>query len=163
MFPVSAVVPRLQIFCPAKIGHLIVTVPAFFQKGRSCHKQFGLLVLGAGLKSTLLNARRKWRFLFYGELIINWVIPFALLLSNYLVSHKNTLLSICVIIIIGQWVDLYQQVIVGTYGKLEIGLIEIGMFLGFAGLFAFMVARSLASAAMVPKHHPYLEESLQHH
>jgi len=68
-----------------------------------------------------------------------------------------------VIIILGQWVDLYQQVIVGTYGKLQIGYIEIGSFLGFAGLFAYIVARSLASAPLVPKHHPYLEESLQHH
>jgi hypothetical protein len=101
--------------------------------------------------------------LFYLELVINWVIPFALLLSNYLVTHKNTLLAICVVIILGQWVDLYQQVIVGTYGKLEIGLIEIGTFIGFAGMFAFFVARSLASAALVPKHHPYLEESLHHH
>lgn len=111
----------------------------------------------------LPRTKGEFKPLFYAELIINWVIPFALLLSNYLVTHKNTLLAICVIIIIGQWVDLYQQVIVGTYGKLEIGFIEIGMFLGFAGLFAFMVARSLASAALVPKNHPYLEESLQHH
>ncbi len=101
--------------------------------------------------------------LFYLELIINWVVPFALLLSNYLVTHKNTLLSICLVIIIGQWIDLYQQVIVGTYGKLEIGFIEVGMFLGFAGLFAYLTARSLASAPLVPRHHPYLEESLQHH
>jgi sugar phosphate permease len=101
--------------------------------------------------------------LFYLELIINWAIPFTLLLSNYLVTHKNTLLAICSVIIIGQWIDLYQQVIVGTYGKLEIGWIEIGMFLGFAGLFAYITARALASAPLVPKHHPYLEESLKHH
>jgi sugar phosphate permease len=101
--------------------------------------------------------------LFYLELIINWVVPFALLLSNYLVSHKNTLLAICVIIIFGQWVDLYQQVIVGTYGKLQIGFIEIGTFAGFMGLFAFFTARALAAAPLVAKHHPYLEESLHHH
>jgi hypothetical protein len=101
--------------------------------------------------------------LFYLELIINWAIPFTLLLSNYLVTHKNTLLAICSVIIIGQWVDLYQQVIVGTYGKLEIGWIEIGMFVGFAGLFAFITARALASAPLVAKNHPLLEESLKHH
>jgi hypothetical protein len=109
--------------------------------------------------------RTKGEFtpLFYMELIINFAIPFSLLLSNYLVSHKNTLLIICAIIIFGHWIDLYLQVIVGTYGKLEIGFIEIGTFIGFAGMFAFVVARALKSAPLVAKNHPYLEESLGHH
>jgi hypothetical protein len=108
--------------------------------------------------------RTKGEFqpLFYAELVINWVVPFALLLSNYFVSHKNTLMAICIIIIIGQWTDLYLQVIVGTYGKLEIGLIEIGSFIGFAGMFAYVVAHALKAAPLVAKNHPYLEESLKH-
>jgi hypothetical protein len=111
----------------------------------------------------LPRTKGEFKPLFYAELIINFVIPFALLLSNYLVSHKNTLLAICIIIIFGHWVDLYLQIIVGTYGKLEIGLIEIGTFIGFAGMFAFVVARALKTAPLVPKNHPYLEESLSHH
>ena len=111
----------------------------------------------------LPRTKGEFRPLFYAELIINFAIPFALLLSNYLVSHKNTLLAICIVIIIGHWVDLYQQVIVGTYGKLEIGWIEIGSFVGFAGMFAFVVAHALKSAPLVAKNHPYLEESLSHH
>jgi hypothetical protein len=109
------------------------------------------------------RTRGEFKPLFYLELFINFVIPFALLLSNYLVSHKNTLLAICIIIIFGQWVDLYLQIIVGTYGKLEIGFIEIGTFIGFIGMFAYVVARALRSAPLVPKNHPYLEESLNHH
>lgn len=111
----------------------------------------------------LPRTKGEFQPLFYLELVINFVIPFVLLLSNYLVTNKNTLLAICVVIIFGQWVDLYQQVIVGSYGKLQIGFIEIGSFIGFAGLFAYMTARSLASVPLVPKHHPYLEESLEHH
>jgi hypothetical protein len=111
----------------------------------------------------LPRTKGEFQPLFYLELIINFAIPFVLLLSNYLVTHKNTLIAICVVIILGQWVDLYQQVIVGSYGKLQIGFIEIGSFIGFAGLFAYMTARSLASAPLVPKHHPYLGESLEHH
>jgi hypothetical protein len=64
---------------------------------------------------------------------------------------------------IGHWIDIYNQVIVGTYHHLEIGFIEVGTFLGFLGLFAYVTARSLAMASLVPKHHPYLEESLAHH
>lgn len=109
------------------------------------------------------RTKGEFKPLFYAELIINFVIPFALLLSNYLVSHKNTLLAICVVIIFGHWVDLYLQIIVGTYGKLEIGFIELGSFIGFAGMFAFVVAHALKTAPLVPKNHPYLEESLGHH
>lgn len=109
------------------------------------------------------RTKGEFRPLFYAELIINWVIPFVLLLSNYLVSHKNTLLGICAIIIVGQWVDLYLQIIVGTYGKLQIGFIEIGSFIGFAAMFAFVVARALKASPLVAKNHPYLEESLSHH
>jgi len=111
----------------------------------------------------LPRTKGEFKPLFYLELIINFAIPFALLLSNYLVSHKNTLLAICIIIILGHWVDLYLQIIVGTYGKLQIGLIEIGSFIGFAGLFAYVVAHALKAAPMVPRNHPYLEESLGHH
>ena len=111
----------------------------------------------------LPRTKGEFQPLFYLELIVNFAIPFALLLSNFLVSHKNTLLAICIVIIIGQWIDLYLQIIVGTYGKLQIGLIEIGMFIGFAGMFAFVVAHALRAAPMVPRNHPYLEESLEHH
>lgn len=109
------------------------------------------------------RTRGEFQPLFYLELILNFAIPFALLLSNYLVSHKNSLLGICIVIILGQWVDLYLQVIVGTYGKLQIGLIEVGTFIGFAGMFAFVVARALKAAPMVARNHPLLEESLEHH
>jgi hypothetical protein len=111
----------------------------------------------------LPRTKGEFQPLFYLELIVNFAIPFALLLSNFLVSHKNTLLAICIVIIIGQWIDLYLQIIVGTYGKLQIGLIEIGMFIGFAGMFAFVVAHALRAAPMVPRNHPYLTESLEHH
>jgi hypothetical protein len=111
----------------------------------------------------LPRTKGEFKPLFYTELFLNFVIPFALLLSNYLVSHKNTLMAICIVIIFGHWVDLYLQIIVGTYGKLEIGLIEIGSFIGFAGMFAFVVARTLKGSSLVPKNHPYLEESLGHH
>lgn len=111
----------------------------------------------------LPRTRGEFKLFFYLELIINWVVPFALLLSNYLVSHKNTLLAICVIIIFGHWIDLYQQVMPGTYGKFHIGFIEIGTFLGFAGMFAWVVGKSLTRAPLVARNHPYLEECLHHH
>ena len=43
------------------------------------------------------------------------------------------------------------------------GLLELGTFLGFFGLFAFVSLTVLSKAALTPKNDPYLEESIHHH
>ena len=43
-----------------------------------------------------------------------------------------------------------------------IGPLEIGMFLGFAGLFIFVVLGQLAKAPLMVQKHPLLEESKHH-
>jgi len=109
--------------------------------------------------------RTKGEFipLFYLELVVNWILPFLLLMSGKVTSNMNALLVIMFVIIIGHWIDMYNQVIVGTYGHLEIGFIEVGTFLGFAGLFAWFVGKSLTKVPLVPLKHPYLNECLNHH
>ncbi len=111
----------------------------------------------------LPRTKGDFQFFFYAELIINWLVPFVLLLSGKIQTSKNALLAICIFLMFGQWVDLYQQVIVGTYGKLDINYIEVGTFIGYLGIFAFIVGRTLTKAPLVAKNHPYLEESLEHH
>jgi len=111
----------------------------------------------------LPRTKGEFKFFFYAEMVINWLVPFVLLMSGKIQTNKNALLAICIFLMFGQWVDLYQQVIVGTYGKLEINYIEIGTFIGYLGIFAFIVGRSLSKAPLVAKNHPYLEESLKHH
>jgi hypothetical protein len=48
-------------------------------------------------------------------------------------------------------------------GNLQFGMIEIGSFLGFAGVFAFIVSTVLGKAKIIPVNHPYLVESIGHH
>ncbi len=43
------------------------------------------------------------------------------------------------------------------------GLLEIGTFLGFLGLFTYVSLTVLSKSALVPKNDPYLDESLHHH
>jgi len=103
-----------------------------------------------------------WRTLFFLEIGLNWAIPFLLLLP--VKSSRNMIVIVIVIIflIIGQYIDLFVQVIPGTTGVLRYGWIEAGMFLGYAGLFALVVASTLSKAKIIPLNHPYLEESLNH-
>ena len=109
------------------------------------------------------RVKGEFKPLFYLEIAVNWFIPFLILMPNFIARNKYVLLAVCIFLIVGQWIDVYQQVIVGTYHKLQIGFIEAGMFIGFAGLFAYIVARSLTMAHLIPKNHPYLEECLEHH
>ena len=103
-----------------------------------------------------------WKVMFFLEIGLNWAIPFLMLLPVK-TSRNMTVISIVIIfLIIGQYVDLFVQVIPGITGALKFGLIEAGLFLGYAGLFALVVATTLSKAKIIPPNHPYLEESLNH-
>ena len=108
--------------------------------------------------------RTKGEFvpLFYLELIINWFIPFMLLMSGRIVTSKNAMIAICSMLVIGQWIDVYNQVFPGAYHHLHIGFIDVGTFVGFLGIFGYLVARFLTMVPLVPKHHPLLDESLEY-
>jgi hypothetical protein len=104
-----------------------------------------------------------WKTMFFLEIGLNWAIPFMVLLPVKTNRNMNIVFVVILILIIGQYIDLFGQVIPGTTGLLKFGLIEAGMFLGYAGLFALVVATSLSKAKLIPPNHPYLEESLEHH
>ena len=103
-----------------------------------------------------------WKVMFFLEIGLNWGIPFLVLLPVK-ASRNMTIISIVIIfLIIGQYIDLFMQVIPGTTGILKFGWIEAGLFLGYSGLFALVVATTLSRAGIIPSNHPYLEESLNH-
>jgi len=104
-----------------------------------------------------------WKVLFFANIALNWAIPFIVLLSEKADRSKIVLTIICIILIIGQWVDLYMQITPGALKELHFGYIEVGTFLGFVGLFALIVGKALSNAPVIPKNHPYLEESMYHH
>lgn len=104
----------------------------------------------------------RWKALFFLEIGLNWLIPFLVLLPVKTSRNINILTGVIIVLIIGQYLDLYVQVMPGTTGKLAFGWIEAGLFLGYTGLFAFIVATALSKAKIIPSNHPYLEESLNH-
>lgn len=104
--------------------------------------------------------RLKFFFLF----ILNFVIPFLGLMSNDSKRNPGWLAFMCVIILIGHWLDLFVMIMPGTMKETgSIGLFEIGMPLLYFGVFGLVVSMVLSRAPLVAKNHPYFKESLQHH
>lgn len=128
--------------------------------------QFMLIWYGNIPEETIYYAVRwenQWKFLFWADVIINWFLPFVILMPKRPARRIKVVLPVLVLLIVGQYIDLYLQIFPGVTGKNQLGWIELGSFIGFTGLFAFIVARNLASAGLVPKNHPYLGECLHHH
>jgi hypothetical protein len=106
--------------------------------------------------------KEGWKILFFLEIGLNWFIPFMILLPVKASRNMTLITVVIVFLIIGQYIDLFTQVIPGSTGALKFGWISIGTFLGYAGLFALVVATALSKASIIPKNHPYLAESLEH-
>ena len=104
------------------------------------------------------------RVIFFLNLIMNFVLPFLLLIRRGAKRNYTTMAVLAVLIIIGHWLDFYQMVMPGTLGEhYSLGWFEFGILAFFAGLIMFFVGRSLEKAPLLSKHHPLLKESIIHH
>jgi hypothetical protein len=103
-----------------------------------------------------------WKIMFFLEIGLNWAVPFLVLLPVKTSRNMTAIIIVIILLIIGQYIELYLQVIPGTTGVLKFGWIAAGIFIGYAGLFALIVATALSKAKIIPHNHPYLEESLKH-
>ncbi len=100
--------------------------------------------------------------LFFANIIINWFIPFLFLMPRMTSRSKVFLLPVIVILMIGQYAELYYYIWPAVVHEAKFGLLEIGTYLGFLGLFTLVVTNTLSKASLVPRNHPYLEESIYH-
>lgn len=122
----------------------------------------------------------KYPVLFFGNLIINFVLPFFILMRNSTKRKYGTLVFVSILVLFGHWYDFFMMIKPGAWinsvgGDIEAagnifrsgftipGLLEIGIFLGFLAGFTLFFMSRLEKAALVPKNDPYLEESLHHH
>ena len=104
-----------------------------------------------------------YKILFFANIVINWGIPFLVLMPRKSSRSKLFMVPVILLLIIGQYTELYYIIWPATVHEAKFGLLEIGTFLGYAGLFSWVVGTTLTKASLVPKNHPYLEESIQHH
>jgi len=116
---------------------------------------------------------RRWepqfKFWFWLNIVINFATPLLVLMSRDSKRGVSILKTACIILILGHWLDYWQMIMPGSVGPQanwynEIGWIEAGVFVGFAGLFTFSMLTALSTfKSLIPKKHPFLDESLHHH
>lgn len=109
-----------------------------------------------------IRNNKEWVGIFHANIIINWLFPFLFLFLNRIARNINALIFTSIVLLIGLWIDIYDQVMPGVTGKNIFGFIELGVFLGFLGIFIFAVAWTLNRASLIPENHPYLKESVLH-
>jgi hypothetical protein len=104
-----------------------------------------------------------YRPLFWIMFFINLILPLIVLMSRDAKRNATFLKIVGGILILTHWLDVFVMVMPGTVGaNWRIGPLELGMFIGFAGLFLFVVLNQLSKAPLVVQKHPMLDESIHH-
>lgn len=129
--------------------------------------------------------------LFYGNLIINFLVPFFILMRNDTKRKTGSLLFVALVVLLGRFLDFFLMIKPGVQhtthealahqggehgledaahhasqfipGVTMPGLLELGTFFGFLALFLYFVLLRLEKVSLLPKRDPFLEESLHHH
>ena len=104
----------------------------------------------------------KWPFMV--TFFINFAVPFYMLIARDAKRNVKFVLPVAFLIFVGHFADVYLMVIPGTlFDHNVFGLFEVGLFLGFLGLFLNRVLTALTKAPLIPVNHPMLQESKDLH
>jgi hypothetical protein len=106
----------------------------------------------------LRRSAGPWPGLLLADLVLNWGIPFLVLLFRDAKRSPMVLGTVALIVLAGRWVDLFL-IIFPTQGEPATtpGGLEVGLAVGGAGLFALAVLRALGQAPVEPVQDPVPE------
>lgn len=112
-----------------------------------------------------LRLENDWDWLFYFNLVLNWIIPFFVLLPRGAKRSREVLLRVAVVLLVGRWLDLFIMVAPKIFQESKvlgpsIGWIEVGTALGMGGLFVWICGIYLGKNRMIPIEDTYFEEGL---
>jgi hypothetical protein len=106
---------------------------------------------------------KDFPYQYFGMFLINFAFPMLLLMSRDAKRNYGVLTVVGIIILGGHWMDVYLMVTGGSLGsKAKFGILELFMPFLFAGFFIRVVLTNLTKVSLMPKNHPFLDESLHH-
>lgn len=103
---------------------------------------------------------QHYRTTFLPMLILNFLIPLAVMVSSSIKRNYTVVCIMSVVVIIGHYVDFFNMIMPGTVGPYwGFGLLEIGSVLFVVGLFLLIVMTKLSKLKLIPTGNPLLKES----
>lgn len=107
----------------------------------------------------------EYKWWFWLNIVINFVAPVLLLMSRDAKRMRTRMMWVCAILLAGHWLDYYLMIMPGTvFSSPGFWVEEVGIALGFAGLFTYLMLTQLSKfSSLIPKKHPLLDESLHYH
>lgn len=103
-----------------------------------------------------------WTCVALALLFGKFIVPFFMILSRPAKRHAGFLAFVAVWVLASEWLDIYW-IVYPMLGKPVFGWQEIGMFLGFMGLFLLSVTWVLQRIPPVALKDPRLLEGVNHH
>ena len=129
------------------------------------YSQYMLIWYGNLPEETIYYFRRinDHQFIFILNVILNFGLPFVLLLDRGMRRRWITLSFTAIIVMAGQWVDHYLMISPAIIAEeSRVGLLDIGITLGYLGMFLWVVFYSLSKANLLPVNHPNLKEGFHY-
>ncbi|MEM6641558.1 MAG: quinol:cytochrome C oxidoreductase [Bacteroidota bacterium] len=128
-----------------------------------------LLIYYAHIPEETIYYLERWKSdhyapVFFINLILNFFLPFLLLMTRDSKRHSRMLKVATMIIVFGHWIDFYLMISPATVGENGgFGFMEMGIIMMFISAFLYVVFNALSKAPLFAKNHPMLQESLHHH
>lgn len=111
-----------------------------------------------------IRSEAPWKVLTRASLVLNWLVPFLVLLPRTACRSSKVLVRVAIVILIGQALDLFLQVAPPLMGEDPVfGIWELGPLVAAVALFFLLTLRALRSAPLIPKGDPRLDYSLNYH
>ena len=103
-----------------------------------------------------------WLSWFLGNLVVNWALPFVVLLRRDAKRDPSTLKVMAIVLLAGRWLDVYLLVAPETLPTAAFGALELAIAAGYAAIAWQVIAATIASRPLVARHDPCLDACLDH-
>lgn len=112
----------------------------------------------------IMRSLNGWMGVSFALLIFRFIVPFLVLLPRGAKRNNTVLVATSVLVLVMQYVDLYWLVYPNFFdGAPQFGFWEVGIFMGFAGLFMMTTVRFFKKNNLVAIKDPRLGEAINHH